>query len=74
MAVVTQTDRPKSVRNHCVIKVFVLSIGREFSVGIGAFVIGLSQISYFSSCYISLQISFSYVEELKSHFLALTRE
>ena len=43
MAVVTPTDRPKSVRNRCVIKIFVaflccqLVVG--FSVGIGAFVI-----------------------------------
>ena len=54
MAVVTATDRSMSVRNHCVIEVFgcvfVLSLCfREFSVGIGAFVIGLSQISSFIS-------------------------
>ena len=54
MAIVTQTDRPNSVRNRCVIEVFggvfVLSccfLG--FSVGVGAFVIGLSHIRrYFS--------------------------
>ena len=54
MAVVTQTDRPKSVRNRCVIEVFggvfVLShCFLDFSVGVGAFFIGLSQISSFSS-------------------------
>ena len=54
-AVVTQTDRPNSVCNRCVIEgfsgVFVLSrcfIG--LSVGVGAFVIGLSLISSFFSC------------------------
>ena len=47
-------DHPKSVRNRCVIEVFggvcVLSccfVG--FSVGVGAFVIGLGQISSFFS-------------------------
>ena len=56
VAVVSPTDRPKSVSNRCVIKVsggvFVLSnwfFFLEFSVGVGAFVIGLSQISSFSS-------------------------
>ena len=52
MAIVTQTDRPKSVRNRCVIEVFagVFVFPRCFldvSVGVGAFVIGLSQISSF---------------------------
>ena len=50
MAIVTPTDRPKSVRNRCVIEVFggvfVLSLCcLDFSVGIGAIVTGLSQIS-----------------------------
>ena len=53
MTAVTQTDRPKSVRNRCVIEVldgfFMLSrCFLDFSVGEGAFVIGLSQISSFS--------------------------
>ena len=52
MAIVTPTDSPKSVRNHCVIEVFVgvfvLSHWfLDFSVGEGAFVLGLSQISSF---------------------------
>ena len=52
MTIVTPTDRPKSVCNHCVIKDFggVLVLSRcffDFSVGVGAFVIGLSQISSF---------------------------
>ena len=52
MAVVTQTDRTKSVRNRCVIEVFggVCVLSRCFldlSVGEGAFVKGLSQISSF---------------------------
>ena len=52
MAVVTPTDRPKSVRNCCVMEVFggtfVLSVCfLDFSVGVGFSVIGLSQISSF---------------------------
>ena len=52
MAIVTPTDRPKSVRNRCVIEVFggVFVFSRcflDFSVGVGAFVTGLSQISSF---------------------------
>ena len=56
VAVVTPTDRPKSVRNRCLIDffvaLFVLSLCPfDISVGVGAFVIGLSQISSFlSSC------------------------
>ena len=57
MTVDTPTDRPKLVRNRCVIEVlsdvFVLSIGFRifcwYRVGIGVFVIGLSQISFFFS-------------------------
>ena len=52
MGIVTLTDRPKSVRNRCVIEVFgaVFVLSRcflDFSVGVGTFVIGLSQISSF---------------------------
>ena len=52
MAIVTPTDRPKSVRNRCVIEVFggVFVLSRfylDLSVGVGVFVIGLSQISSF---------------------------
>ena len=53
---VTPTDRPKSVRNRCVIKVFggVFMLSPcflDFSVGVGAFVTGLRQIfSFFSYC------------------------
>ena len=51
---VTPTDRPKSVRNSCVIKVFGggFMLSRCFldcSVGVGVFVTGLSQISSFFS-------------------------
>ena len=51
---VTPTDRPKSVHNSCVIKVFggVFMLSRCFldcSVGVGVFVTGLSQISSFFS-------------------------
>ena len=54
VAVVTPTDRPKSVRNRCVIELFmalfVLSLCPfDISAGVGAFVIGLSQISSFFS-------------------------
>ena len=47
---------PKSVRNRCVIKVFLWRFFMlshcclDFSVGVGAFVTGLSQISSFFSC------------------------
>ena len=52
--VVTPTDRPNSVRNHCVIEVLRWRFCgvhwfSEFSVGIRVFVIGLSQISFFYS-------------------------
>ena len=51
---VTPTDRPKSVRKCCVIKVFggVFMLSRCFldcSVGVWVFVTGLSQISSFFS-------------------------
>ena len=54
VAVVTLTDRPKSVRNRSVIELFValfvLSLCPfDISVGVGAFVIGLNQISFFFS-------------------------
>ena len=52
MTVVTPTDRPKSVRNSCVIKVFggVFMLSRCFLdcyVGVWVCVTGLSQISSF---------------------------
>ena len=54
LAVVTPTDRPKSVRNRCVIEVFggvfvLLSCSSDYSVGGGALIIRLSQISSFFS-------------------------
>ena len=54
VAVATVTDRPKSVRNRRVIEVFggvfVLSFCfLDFSMDVGASVIGLSQISSFFS-------------------------
>ena len=56
VAVVTPTDRPKSVRNCCLMELFVALFVLLFcpfyiSVGIGAFVIGLGQISSFLSFY-----------------------
>ena len=52
VAIVTPTDRPKSVCSRCVMEVFggllvLLCFFLDFSVGVGAFVIGLSQISSF---------------------------
>ena len=71
MAVVTPTDRPKSVRNYCLIELFValfvLSLCPfDISVGVGAFVIGLGQISSFLFPHIlshcsKLNIPFSHV-------------
>ena len=51
---VTPTDRSKSVRNRYVIEVcegvfMLLQCFMDFSVSVGAFVIGLSQISSFLS-------------------------
>ena len=51
---VTPTDRPKSVRNRCVIEVFggvcvCCPLVFGYSVGVRGFVIGLGQISFFFS-------------------------
>ena len=59
VAVVTPTDRPKSVRNCCWIELFValfvLSLCPfDISVGVGAFVIGLGQISSFLCLHIQM--------------------
>ena len=56
VAVVTPTDRPKSVRNRCLIELFLwrclcCHCPFDISVGVGAFVIGLSQISFFLSIF-----------------------
>ena len=55
VAVVTPTDRPKSVRNRYVTELFVVLFVLALcpfviSAGVGAFVIGLGQISSFFSC------------------------
>ena len=47
MAVVTPTDRPESVRNRCVIEVFGGVLCVVILLWVGAFVIGLGQISSF---------------------------
>ena len=57
LIVFTPTDRPKSVRNRCVIELFVdvFVLSRcpfDISVSIRAFVIGLSQISSFFSFFV----------------------
>ena len=54
MALLTPTDRPKSVRNRCLIELFcgvvcAVTCPFDISVGVGAFVIGLGQISSFLS-------------------------
>ena len=54
VAVVTPSDCPKSVRNRCLIELFcgvvyVVTCPFDISVGVGAFVMGLSQISSFLS-------------------------
>ena len=65
MAIVTPTDRAETVQNRCVIEVFecvcVLSCCFLvfFSVGVGAFVIRLSQISSFFSSKKDFSLSFS---------------
>ena len=60
VAVVTLTDRPKSVRNRCVIELFValfvLSLCPfDISVGVGVFVIGMIQNSSFFSYYTNFE-------------------
>ena len=54
MDIVTLTGRPKSVRNRCLIDVFVLSLGLlDISISVGGFVIGMCQTySPFSVCMI----------------------
>ena len=64
MTAVTPNDRPKSVHNSCVIKVFggVFMLSRCFSdcsVGVGVFVTGLSQISSLFS-YIVMKLQENY--------------
>ena len=71
MAVVTPTDRPKSVRNRCVIELFVVLFvlspcAFDISAGVGAFVIGLSQISSF--------FSFNYLVNVTAGALRIQRE
>ena len=71
MAVFTPTDRPKSVRNRCLIELFValfvLSLCPfDISVGVGAFVIGLGQISSFLPC-----VKRTFHVRLKTHVLRM---
>ena len=54
VALVTPTDRPKSVHNRCLIELFcsvvyVVTCPFDNSIGVGAFVIGQGQISSFLS-------------------------
>ena len=64
MTAVTPTDRPKSVRNRCVIKVFggVFILSRCFlgcAGGVVVFVTGLSQISsFFSYLHFAMRVLF----------------
>ena len=69
VAVVTPADRNKWVRNRCVIELFValfvLSLCPfDISVGVGAFVIGLSQISSFYSCSKLIILAFVWCSDL----------
>ena len=62
MAFVTPTDRPKSVRNRCLIDVFggICVLSRFFlclTVSVGAFVIGLS-LFLFTGTLIETNVSF----------------
>ena len=64
MAIITLTGRPRSVRNRCVIEVFdgVFVLSRfflDFSVGVGASGIGLSQMSSFFSAVSNLVILYT---------------
>ena len=60
--IVSQTDSPKSVRNCCVIEisvVFFLCCHVAllcFSVGVGAFMIGLSRITSIFTCLLSMML------------------
>ena len=68
MTAVTPTDRPKSVRNRCVIKVIggVFMSPRcflDFYVGVGVFDRGLSQISSFLSVYLFTVIFLRYLDK-----------
>ena len=67
MTAVTPTDRPKSVRNSCVIKVFggvfmLSSCFLDCSVGVRVFVTGQSQISsfFFLRCHFEINLSLSH--------------
>ena len=65
VALVTPTDRPKSVRNRCLIRTFcgvvcVVTCPFDISVGVGAFVIGLGHISSFLSLYKKAEQNFKH--------------
>ena len=69
----------QTVCNSCVIKVFggVLVLSRCFldcSVGVGAFVIGLSQISFFSLIFICFNRKYSDIAEMVLMKLKLTKK
>ena len=70
-------DRPKSVHNRCVIEVFsgvFFMLSRCFfdcSVGVAAFVIGLSQISYFFSRHINGEVILQFYPETERDLLIL---
>ena len=68
---ILSTDRPKSVRNRCLIELFValfvLSLCLfDISVCVGAFVIGLSQVSSFLS---SKRISGDFINTKDRHYI-----
>ena len=74
LAVVTPTDRPKSVRNCCLIELFfgvvcVVTCLFDISVGVGAFVIGLGQISSFLYVYKAWSFNFLVSKTLRYNIL-----
>ena len=80
VAIVSPTGRPKSVRNLCVIELFVgvLVLSRcflNFSVGVGVFVTWLSQISsFFSFCKVNGEVSKCSMSKLANVLLPISRD
>ena len=77
MAVVTPNDRPRSVRNRCVIEVLLVFLCCYdafwiFSVGVVAFRRGVSQIFFFSCNKFSIRI-FSLYTSITFYFMRRLR-
>ena len=76
VALVTPTDRPTSVRNRCLIELFcgvvcVVTCPFDISVGVGAFVIGLGQISSFLSLTTICLVLYNCRKSNKRHLVAI---